>query len=82
MVCGRDLSSRDGNGRAFGVERAGDNAGAIIGPLLAADLVSMIGIRQAILLSIIPGEASTGSTRPGPKSTNPSISSWPTSAHR
>lgn len=50
-----DLSSRDTYGRAFGVERAGDNAGAIIGPLLAAALVSVIGIRQAMLLSFIPG---------------------------
>ena len=50
-----DLSSRDTYGRAFGVERAGDNAGAIIGPLLAAGLVSVIGIRQAMLVSFIPG---------------------------
>lgn len=42
-------------GRAFGVERAGDNAGAIIGPLLAATLVSALGIRSAILLAIVPG---------------------------
>lgn len=50
-----DLSSRNAYGRAFGVERAGDNAGAIIGPLLAAVLVTVIGIRQAMLLSIVPG---------------------------
>ncbi len=50
-----DLSSRDTYGRAFGVERAGDNAGAIIGPLIAAALVTVIGIRDAMLLSIIPG---------------------------
>jgi len=50
-----DLSARDSYGRAFGVERAGDNAGAIIGPLLAAALVSVIGIRQAMLVSIVPG---------------------------
>src|SRR6476646_1334038 len=48
-----DLSSRDTYGRAFGVERAGDNAGAIIGPLLAAGLVTVIGIRQALILAII-----------------------------
>ncbi|WP_137121251.1 MFS transporter [Segeticoccus rhizosphaerae] len=42
-------------GRAFGVERAGDNAGAIIGPLLAALLVSLLGIRHVILLAIAPG---------------------------
>jgi len=50
-----DLASRDAYGRAFGVERAGDNAGAILGPLLAASLVAVIGIRDAMLLSIIPG---------------------------
>lgn len=42
-------------GRASGVERAGDNAGAIIGPLLASVLVGLLGIRQAILLAFVPG---------------------------
>lgn len=50
-----DLAARDAYGRAFGVERAGDNAGAILGPLLAAALVAVIGIRETMLLSIIPG---------------------------
>jgi MFS family permease len=49
------LSRRDAYGRAFGVERAGDNAGAIIGPLLAAGLVGVLGVRHAILLAFIPG---------------------------
>ena len=42
-------------GRAYGFERAMDNAGAIAGPLLALLLVSLVGVRQAILLSVIPG---------------------------
>jgi len=42
-------------GRAFGVERAGDNLGAVVGPLLAAALVAWIGIRAAIYFSVIPG---------------------------
>lgn len=42
-------------GRAFGVERAGDNAGAVVGPLLAAVLVAVLGLRHAILLAFIPG---------------------------
>jgi MFS family permease len=50
-----DLSSRDTYGRAFGVERAGDNAGAIVGPLAASGLVAALGVRHAILLAIIPG---------------------------
>ncbi len=49
------LARRDAYGRAFGVERAGDNAGAIIGPLLASGLVAWIGVRHAILISFIPG---------------------------
>ncbi len=42
-------------GRAFGFERAADNLGAIAGPLLALLLVSVVGVRTAILLSIVPG---------------------------
>jgi MFS family permease len=42
-------------GRAAGLERAGDNAGAIVGPLLASALVGVVGIRHAIELAIIPG---------------------------
>jgi MFS family permease len=42
-------------GRAFGVERAGDNMGAVAGPLLAAALVGWIGIRPAIWCAAIPG---------------------------
>lgn len=49
------LVSRDSYGRAFGLERAGDNAGAIIGPLAAAGLVAAIGVRHAILLAVVPG---------------------------
>ena len=42
-------------GRAYGFERAMDNVGAIGGPLLALALVELVGVRTAILLSIIPG---------------------------
>ena len=42
-------------GRAYGFERAMDNLGAIGGPLVAIGLVGLIGVRSAILLSIIPG---------------------------
>lgn len=42
-------------GRAYGVERAGDNLGAVAGPLLAALLVAHIGIRPAIWCAAIPG---------------------------
>lgn len=42
-------------GRAYGFERAMDNAGAVIGPIVALGLVALIGIRQAIFVSVIPG---------------------------
>jgi MFS family permease len=44
-------------GRAFGLEAAGDNAGAFLGPLLAALLLSVlqVGIRSVFYLAVIPG---------------------------
>lgn len=42
-------------GRAYGFERAMDNLGAIIGPLLALILVAAVGVRTAILVSVLPG---------------------------
>jgi MFS family permease len=42
-------------GRAYGFERAMDNLGAIGGPLLALVLVAAIGVRWAILVSVVPG---------------------------
>jgi MFS family permease len=42
-------------GRAYGFERAMDNLGAIVGPLLAIGLVGTVGVRWAIGLSVIPG---------------------------
>jgi MFS family permease len=50
-----DLTPKSAYGRAFGLERAGDNAGAILGPLMASVLVAVVGIRHVILLAIIPG---------------------------
>jgi MFS family permease len=44
-------------GRAFGLEGAGDNAGAFLGPLLAVFLLYAlhIGIRAVFYLALIPG---------------------------
>jgi MFS family permease len=44
-------------GRAFGVQRAGDHAGAFIGPLIAFVLLQWVGVsvRQVFLLAAIPG---------------------------
>lgn len=49
------LARRDSYGKAFGLERAGDNLGAVIGPLLAAALVGVIGIRPTMYLAAVPG---------------------------
>ena len=50
-----DVAPPDAYGRAYGLERAMDNLGAIGGPLLALGLVAAVGIRTAILVSVIPG---------------------------
>ncbi len=50
-----DLVPPEACGRAFGFERAMDNLGAIVGPLLALALVTAVGVRTAMLLSVIPG---------------------------
>jgi len=42
-------------GRAFGLERAMDSIGAVIGPLLAIFLLSRIGFRTTFLVTLIPG---------------------------
>jgi MFS family permease len=49
------LVPRTAYGRASGLERAGDNAGAVLGPLLASVLVTVVGIRHAMLLAFVPG---------------------------
>lgn len=49
------LTQTSTHGRAFGLERAGDNLGAVAGPLLAAGLVAWVGVRPALLLAAIPG---------------------------
>jgi MFS family permease len=49
--------SEENRGRAFGLEGAGDNAGAFLGPLLAALLLYglHVGIRSVFYLAVIPG---------------------------
>jgi MFS family permease len=42
-------------GRAFGLERAGDNLGAVAGPLIASALVGLVGVRGAIYWALPPG---------------------------
>ena len=42
-------------GRAFGLERAMDSAGAIFGPALALALTAAIGLQPTFALTIVPG---------------------------
>src|SRR6185312_16540205 len=55
-----DVVPIDAYGRAYGFERTMDNLGAIVGPLLALGLVSLWGVRTAILVSIVPGLLAAG----------------------
>jgi MFS family permease len=50
-----DVVPASAYGRAYGFERAMDNLGAIIGPPLASVLVGLVGVRTAILVSLVPG---------------------------
>jgi len=58
-------------GRAFGVERAGDSLGAVVGPLLAAALLGLIGFRWLFAVSVLPAIAASLSilvfVREGPR---------------
>jgi MFS family permease len=49
------LAPPEAYGRAFGYERTMDHLGAVAGPLLAAGLVTSLGIRPTIYLSVVPG---------------------------
>lgn len=54
-----DVVPASAYGRAYGYERAMDNLGAVFGPVLALLLVSIVSVRVAILLSVIPGLLAT-----------------------
>src|SRR5581483_7106404 len=50
-----DVVPREAYGRAYGFERTMDNLGAIGGTLLAIALVALVGTRDAMLVSVVPG---------------------------
>lgn len=52
-----DLVEPENRGRAYGLQRAMDNAGAVVGPLVAALLLKTVvrDERQVFLLAFIPG---------------------------
>ncbi|HTO89056.1 MAG TPA: MFS transporter [Thermoanaerobaculia bacterium] len=54
-----DLTPPESRGRAFGLQRAMDNAGAFVGPLLAALLLKFVipEERTVFLLAVVPGLA-------------------------
>ena len=54
-----DVVPPEAYGRAYGFERAMDNLGAIGGPLLAIGLVALVGTRDAMLVSVVPGLLAT-----------------------
>ncbi len=51
---------KDQFGRAFGLERAGDNAGAVFAPLLSLGLVAALSYRATLLLAAVPGFLAAG----------------------
>ena len=55
-----DVVPASAYGRAYGFERAMDNLGAVIGPLLALGLVAATSVRTAILVSVVPGLLAAG----------------------
>ncbi len=51
-----DVTPKELRGRAYGVQRAMDNAGAVLGPLLAFGLIEWgLPLRRVFLLAAIPG---------------------------
>ncbi len=55
-----EATSPETYGRAFGLERAMDSAGAVIGPALSVVLVAAIGLRPMFLVTLIPGLLAAG----------------------
>ena len=50
-----DSVPREALGRAFGLHRAADTAGAIFGPAAAAALLAVVPLRQVFLYALVPG---------------------------
>lgn len=50
-----EATTKETYGRAFGLERTMDSAGAIIGPLLALLLATVVTARHVFLFTLVPG---------------------------
>lgn len=71
-------------GKAFGLNRAGDTAGAVVGPLIGVALLSILPapqpsapFRAIFLLSLIPGLASVAAFVSMVRETRPPRNDWP-----
>jgi len=72
-----EATTPESYGRAFGLERDMDSAGAIVGPALTLALVAAFGVHRLFLLTLIPGLAAASRGFP-----RPSNAIWPVSASR
>ncbi|HVV51390.1 MAG TPA: MFS transporter [Polyangia bacterium] len=50
-----EATTKETYGRAFGLERAMDSAGAVVGPLIAVGVVAHAGVRSVFGYTFIPG---------------------------
>ena len=50
-----EATTKETYGRAFGLERSMDSAGAIVGPLLSLALVATLGPRATFAFTLVPG---------------------------
>ena len=50
-----DCVAQEQEGRAFGFERAMDTVGAVLGPLCATALIGVLGTREVLRWTILPG---------------------------
>jgi serine/threonine protein phosphatase PrpC/sugar phosphate permease len=50
-----EATTKETYGRAFGLERAMDSAGAVVGPLIALGIVAHSGLRSVFGYTVIPG---------------------------
>ncbi|HET9599348.1 MAG TPA: MFS transporter [Anaeromyxobacteraceae bacterium] len=75
-----DAVPREALGRAFGLHRAADTAGAIVGPAAAAALLTVVPLRHVFLYATIPGVlagvAFLALVRPQRETPRPALRFW------
>lgn len=50
-----EATTKETYGRAFGLERSMDSAGAVVGPMLSVALVTTLGLRATFAMTLFPG---------------------------